>query len=137
MENTATTAAPLLENEYVKELLAVMEANRVPAVKDLLAVFNQVSAMERQLDTAVTELAALRRELSASQKQAHPVKAVLQNTGAAMEKNVTSVRDRRLQKRRGRFSGKRDFRAGQYHPLFQIAAHAGNHAHGVGQKHPG
>ena len=94
MENTATTAAPLLENEYVTELLAVMEANRVPAVKDLLAVFNEVSAMERQLDTAVTELAALRRELSASQKQAHPVKAVLQNTGAAMEKNVTTVRDR-------------------------------------------
>jgi regulator of replication initiation timing len=94
MENTATTAASLLENEYVKELLAVMEANRVPAVKDLLAVFNQVSAMERQLDTAVTELAALRRELSTSQKQAHPVKAALQNTGAAMEKSVIAVRDR-------------------------------------------
>lgn len=94
MENTITTVAPLLENEHVKEYLTVMEANRVPTVKDLLAVFNQVSAMERQLDAAVTELAALRRELNAAREQAHPVKAVLQYTGAAMEKSVTVVRDR-------------------------------------------
>jgi hypothetical protein len=94
MENTITTAVPLLENEYVKELFTIMEANCAPTAKDLLAILNQVGAMERQLDAAVTELAALRRELNAAREQPHSVKTVLQNTGAAMEKSVTVVRDR-------------------------------------------
>lgn len=94
MENTITTTVPLLENEYVKELLTIMEANRAPTAKDLLAILNQVGAMERQLDSAVTELATLRRELNMARKQAHPVKTILQNTGAAMERSVTVVRDR-------------------------------------------
>ena len=94
MENTITTAAPLMENEYVKGLFTIMEANRAPTAKDLLAILNQVGAMEQQLDAAVTELAALRRELNAAREQAHPVKAALQNTSAAMEKSVAVVCDR-------------------------------------------
>lgn len=94
MLKSQTAAAPLLENEYVKELLAIMEANRAPTVKDLLAVFNQVNAMELQLDAAVTELAALRRELSAAREQAHPVKTTVQNAGAALENSVSVLRDK-------------------------------------------
>jgi len=41
-----------------------MEASNTPDRKVLLAVLNQVGAMERQLDAAVKELAAMRRELS-------------------------------------------------------------------------
>ena len=94
MENSKMVAVPLLENEYVKELLAIMEANDTPGRRDLLAVLAQVGAMERQLNAAVTELAALRRELNAAREQAHPVKTALQNTGAALEKNVADLRDK-------------------------------------------
>ncbi len=87
-------AIPLMENEHVKELLAIMEANNVPDRKDLLAVLNQVSAMEKQLNAAVTELAAMRRELNEAREQAHPVKIALQSAVSTMEKNVAVLRER-------------------------------------------
>ncbi|NCB53081.1 MAG: hypothetical protein EOM54_14585 [Clostridia bacterium] len=94
MENSKMVAVPLLENEYVKELLTIMEANDAPGRRDLLAVLTQVGAMERQLNAAVTELTALRRELNAAREQAHPMKTALKNTGAALEKNVADLRDK-------------------------------------------
>jgi regulator of replication initiation timing len=94
MARSKTTTAPILENEHVKELLAIMEANNVPTMKDLLAVLNQVGAMERQLDAAVKELAAIRRELNEAREQAHPVKAALQHVAETLEKNVTVLRER-------------------------------------------
>lgn len=94
MENSKMVAVPLLENEYVKELLAIMEANDTPGRRDLLAVLAQVGAMESQLNAAVTELTALRRELNAAREQAHPMKTALKNTGAALEKNVADLRDK-------------------------------------------
>lgn len=75
---TEQNTAPLIENEHVKKLLAIMEANNTPDRKDLLSVLNQVGAMERQLDAAVKELAAMRRELNEAQKQNHPVKTAMQ-----------------------------------------------------------
>lgn len=84
----------LLENEYVKELLAIMEANNAPDRKELLAVLHQVSAMEKQLNAAVTELAAMRRELNEARDQAHPVKAALQHVAETSEKNVVVLRER-------------------------------------------
>lgn len=49
---------PVMENEHVKELLSIMEANNMSTMKDMLDILNQVGAMEKQLDAAVTELAA-------------------------------------------------------------------------------
>lgn len=94
MPKSKTAAAPLLENEHVRELFAIMEANKVLTMGDLLTVVTQVSAMERQLDAAVTELAALRREMSAAREQAHPVKTTVQNAGAALENSVSALRDK-------------------------------------------
>lgn len=91
---TEQNTAPLLENVHVKELLSIMEANNVPTRKDLLAVLNQVGAMERQLDVAVKELTAMRRELNEARKQTHPVKTALQSAVSTMEKNVAVLRER-------------------------------------------
>lgn len=94
MEKNETTVAPLLENEHVKELLAIMEANNTPDRKDFLAVLNQVGAMERQLDAAVKELSAMRRELNEAQKQNHPVKTAMQKAVIAMQGQVLDLRDK-------------------------------------------
>ncbi len=74
MAKTKTTAEPILENEHVKELLAILRENNSPSTKDFLAVLHHVGAMEKQLDAAVKELAAMRQELRTAQEQNHPVK---------------------------------------------------------------
>ena len=81
---TEQNTVSLLENEHVKELLAILEANNAPDRKDFLAVLNQVGAMECQLDAALKELAAMRRELNDAQKQNHPVKTAMQKAVIAM-----------------------------------------------------
>jgi predicted nuclease with TOPRIM domain len=91
---TEQNSVSLLENEHVKELLAILEANSIPDRKDFLAVLNQVGAMERQLDAAVRELAAMRRELNEVRELSHPVKTALQNAVKTLEKNVVVLRGR-------------------------------------------
>lgn len=91
---TEQNTVSLLENEHVKELLTILEANNAPDRKDFLAVLNQVGAMERQLDAAVKELAAMRRELNEAREMAHPVKTALQNAVRTLEKNVAVLRGR-------------------------------------------
>lgn len=74
MAKAKTTAEPIMDNEHVKELLAILKENNSPSTKDFLSVLNQVGAMEKQLETAVKELAAMRQELKIAQEQNHPVK---------------------------------------------------------------
>ncbi len=94
MGMTAGAAAPIAENEQVKELLALMQTNSLPGAKDLLAVIGQVSAMENHLAKMVNELAAMRRELAEAQRQNHPLKAAMQKTVIAMQAHALDVRDR-------------------------------------------
>ena len=83
-----------MENEHVKELLAIMRENNAPSTKDFLAVLHQVGAMEKQLDAAVKELAAMRRELQEAQEQNHPVKTAMQKAVIAMQGQVLDLRDK-------------------------------------------
>jgi len=94
MAKTKTTAEPILENEHVKELLAILRENNAPSTQDFLAVLNQVVAMEKQLDAAVKELVAMRRELKTAQEQNHPVKTVLQKAVIFMQGQVLDLRDK-------------------------------------------
>jgi len=87
-------AGPLLENEHVKELLAIMKANRLSGAEDLLAVIHQVGAMEKQLDAAVNELKTMRRELETMREESHPIKTALQNAVKTLEKNIAVMRER-------------------------------------------
>lgn len=83
---------PLMEHPQVKELLSVMEQHHTDAMKDLLDVIGYVGEVEKQLDTAVKELAAMREQL-ADMKQG-PVKRTMQGAVRAMEGNVVTLRDR-------------------------------------------
>lgn len=94
MAKTKTTTEPILENEHVKELLAVLRENNSPSTKDFLAVLNQVGAMEKQLDAAIKELSAMRQELKAAQEQNHSVKNALQKTVIVMQGQILGLRDK-------------------------------------------
>jgi len=94
MAKMKTTAEPILGNEHVKELLAILRDNNSPSTKDFLAVLNQVGAMEKQLDAAVKELSAMRQELKTTQEQNHPVKTALQKTVIVMQGQVLDLRDK-------------------------------------------
>lgn len=87
-------AQPIAENEYVKELVAILRENNAPDTKDFLAVLGQVGAMEKQLDAAVKELAAMRQELKTAQEQNHPVRTTLQKAVIAMQGQVLDLRDK-------------------------------------------
>lgn len=50
--------------------------------------------MEKQLDAAVKELAAMRQELKSAQEQNHPVRNTLQKTVIAMQGQVLDLRDK-------------------------------------------
>lgn len=94
MAKGKTTAEPIIDNEHVKELLAVLREHNSPSTKDFLAVLNQVGAMEKQLDAAVKELAAMRQELKMAQEQNHPVKTALQKTVIVTQGQVLDLRER-------------------------------------------
>jgi DNA repair exonuclease SbcCD ATPase subunit len=87
-------ATPIMENEHVKELLGIMEANNLSTMKDLLDVIGQVTAMENQLGAAVNELQSMRRELAEAQAQNHPVKTAMQNAVIAMQGQVLDLRNK-------------------------------------------
>ncbi|MDA8228027.1 MAG: hypothetical protein M0T74_10100, partial [Desulfitobacterium hafniense] len=50
--------------------------------------------MEKQLDAAVKELAAMRQELKTAQEQNHPVKTALQKAVIVMQGQVLDLRDK-------------------------------------------
>ena len=68
---------PIAENEYVKELLALLKENQSPAGKELLEAIGHVSEMEKQLASAVDELKAMRQDLEKMKNS--PLKSALQN----------------------------------------------------------
>lgn len=94
MAKTKNTVEPILENEHIKELLAVLREHNSPSTKDFLAVLHQVGAMEKQLDAAVKELATMRQELRTAQEQNHPVKTALQKAVIVMQGLVLDLRDK-------------------------------------------
>nr|WP_312577785.1 DUF6674 family protein [Sedimentibacter sp.] len=94
MSDTTTQSAPLLENEHVKELFAILKENSVSS-KDLLDVIGYVGVMERQLDAAVGELSAMRQELAdMREEQDHPVRTTLQKAIQALENKIAETKER-------------------------------------------
>jgi len=88
------TTPPIISDENVKELLKIMQHNNVPTMSDFMTILNQVGAMEKQLEAAVNELAAMRRDLAEAQKQNHPVKNSLLKTVENMQGQVSDFRDK-------------------------------------------
>jgi hypothetical protein len=88
-----TYAAAILDNEDVKKLLGIMEANNV-STKDLLYVFSHVNAIERQLEAATKELSAIRLELQKSQEQNTNENTMLQKPVAVMQEHISNMQDK-------------------------------------------
>lgn len=94
MAKKTQAQAPLTENEHVKELLSIMEKNRVDS-GDFRELLGYVGDMERQLDTAVKELTSMRRELNdMREEQNHPARTALRNTARSLEGTVNDTRER-------------------------------------------
>lgn len=92
MGKKAASAAPILTEPAVRELLAVMEQNNAPGKEDFLAVLGQIAGMEKQLAAAVDELAAMRKELAEAREG--PVKRTLQKAVKALAHSVSTLREK-------------------------------------------
>lgn len=86
----------LVENEYVKELLAVLKENPSPSGKDFAEMVAHVGELESRLAEAVEELKTMRQELQ--QVQNRSLKAVLQKSCKSLE-NIEKYLSTRLRVR--------------------------------------
>ena len=82
----------LAENEYVKELLAVLKENPSPSGKDFAEMVAHVGELESRLAEAVEELKTMRQELQ--QVQNRSLKAVLQKSCKSLEDNISNMRQK-------------------------------------------
>ena len=82
---------PIAENEYVKELLALLKENQSPAGKELLEAIGHVSEMEKQLASAVDELKAMRQDLEKMKNS--PLKSALQKSIVVLQDRILALRD--------------------------------------------
>ncbi len=83
---------PIADNEQVKELLAILKENNSPSYKEFSQLIGQVSEMEQHLSEALNELKVMRQEMQ--EVKSHPLKAVLQKSYRALERNVVALRQR-------------------------------------------
>lgn len=92
IEDLKTLQTPsLMENEHVQELLAIMKENNMNN-SDLLAVFDCVASLETQLNSAVSEISAMRKELSEMRDvQNNPEYTALHNAVRSAESRVGSA----------------------------------------------
>ena len=89
-----TANAPIMENEHVKEFLAILKDNGKDA-SDLTSLLGYVTAMEGQLTKAVEELTSMRRELAGMREEHdHPVKTALEKAARSLEATISETRQR-------------------------------------------
>ena len=118
----------LVENEYVKELLAVLKENPSPSGKDFAEMIAHVGELENRLAEAVEELKTMRQELQ--QVQNRSLKAVLQKSCKSLENSCKSnlflqCDYRRLPESSFGFQRARHFCPGWPFPVFPCQTHAG------------
>ncbi|MCB7303614.1 hypothetical protein NE683_08000 [Bariatricus massiliensis] len=94
---------PILENEAVKELLALLKENQAQGGKELAAAIGQVAEMEKQLAEAVGELKTMREDLA--QMQNHPLKAALQKSIITLQDRILALRDNLAELKAGVIEG--------------------------------
>lgn len=88
-----TVAAPIAENEYVKELFTLMQDNG-KETSGLSALLNYVNGMEDFLIQAEDRITEMKSQLDTMKEvQNHPVKTALQNAVKALESKVAEIRE--------------------------------------------
>jgi len=89
----ATATPPLIENEHILELLSLMRENNKDT-SGLFAMINRVTEMEKHLETAVGQLADMKRDLHDMREiQDHPIKTKLQKAIIALEQRINDMRE--------------------------------------------
>ena len=87
-------AFPLVEdNKHVRELTRLLnKGNRGATAKGIAEVFNHVCSMERDLNKAICEITALRKELSVMhEEQKHPIKTMLHKAADGLMSKLKSA----------------------------------------------
>jgi len=85
---------PLAENEYVKELLGILQDND-RSTDGLTALLSHVNEMESFVKTAEEKISEMKSQLATMQEvQNHPVKTALQNAIKTLEAQVAKVKER-------------------------------------------
>jgi uncharacterized protein (DUF3084 family) len=90
----AAVSKPIAENEHVQELYNILKDNNSPALGDFLSIVKQIGAMEANLQSAVTELAAMRTQLAEMEASNHPFRNALQKAVIATQAQVLEIRDK-------------------------------------------
>jgi len=87
-----TAAVSLMENEHVKELLAILRDNNKDA-SGLTALINHVGEMENFVKLAESRIADMKAQLDTMKEvQDHPIKTMLQSTIKALEAKVAEIK---------------------------------------------
>ena len=80
---------PLRNEAAVRELLALMEAYNAPGRKELSDMVAQITTLERQLDEAAKQIAAMRQELA--EVRQGPVKRALLAVVHGLERGLSAL----------------------------------------------
>jgi len=96
-------ALSLEANKYIAELLDILKSNGMKEdAKGLADIVGCVSAMERDINKAISELTAMRKELSAMhEEQNHPIKTMLSKAAdglmtrlRAAQKQIQAIKEK-------------------------------------------
>jgi hypothetical protein len=86
--------APLMENQYVRELFAIMRDNGKDS-KGLSLLIGHVGEMESFVTRAEQQISAMKSQLAEMKEvQNHPIKTALTNAIKALETKVAEVKER-------------------------------------------
>ena len=84
---------PILENEHVQELLALLKENDTTTRTALVSVLAHIGEMEEQYKAMTAELSTMREMLTEAQRQKHPARAAMQNAVIGAQSRVLGFRD--------------------------------------------
>ncbi|MCL2587876.1 MAG: hypothetical protein FWD84_00525 [Oscillospiraceae bacterium] len=92
--NAGTESVRLAENEHIKGLLGILQANGKDEA-GLLALLDHVNSMEGFVKQAESKIADMKVQLDEMKEiQRHPIKAALRNTGKVLETRIAEVKER-------------------------------------------
>ena len=80
---------PLRNEAAVRELLALMDEYNAPGRKELAAMVSQIGVLERQLDDAAKQIAAMRQELA--EVRQGPIKRALLAAAHGLEHGISAL----------------------------------------------
>ena len=83
----------LEQNKYVKNMMRILKSNRMNKdAKGLAEVVDYVSTMERDVNKAISELVAIRKELSVMrEEQNHPIRTMLSKVANGLMARLRAI----------------------------------------------